>query len=112
MTDSSGFGDDMMLEMFREEAEMQLGELSDGLIALETSDSSDELLERLMRAAHSMKGAARIMGIDPIVKLTHVARRHLCCRSARGIGPESRHYRCPLGNDRFHYGILRGWRRS
>ncbi len=73
MTDSSGFGDDMMLEMFREEAEMQLGELSDGLIALETSDSSDELLERLMRAAHSMKGAARIMGIDPIVKLTHVA---------------------------------------
>ncbi len=73
MTDSSGFGDDMMLEMFREEAEVQLGELSDGLIALETSDSSDELLERLMRAAHSMKGAARIMGIDPIVKLTHVA---------------------------------------
>ncbi len=73
MSDSEDFADDAMLELFREEAETQLGQLSEGLVAIESTADPAPVLEQLMRAAHSMKGAARIMGIDPIVKLTHVA---------------------------------------
>jgi two-component system sensor histidine kinase and response regulator WspE len=68
-----GYGDSTMLELFREEAEAQIAVLSDGLVALESSGDPASLLEQLMRAAHSMKGAARIADIDPVVKLTHVA---------------------------------------
>ncbi|MFM8353871.1 MAG: response regulator, partial [Gammaproteobacteria bacterium] len=35
------------------------------------ADDPKPELESLMRAAHSMKGAARIVGIDPLVKLAH-----------------------------------------
>lgn len=73
MSDSGDFSDDAMLELFREEVETQLGALTDGLVAIESAADPAPVLEQLMRAAHSMKGAARIMCIDPIVKLTHVA---------------------------------------
>ena len=70
---SDDYADQSLLELFREEAETQLGTMSESLVALESADDSASLLEELMRAAHSMKGAARIVGIDPIVKLAHVA---------------------------------------
>jgi len=73
VTGLEGYGDATMLELFREDAETQIAVLSDGLIALESSADSESLLEELMRAAHSMKGAARIAEIDPVVKLTHLA---------------------------------------
>src|SRR5207302_6446280 len=43
-----------------------------GLIAAETIPSDPAQLESLMRAAHSIKGAARIIGIDTAVRLAHV----------------------------------------
>jgi two-component system sensor histidine kinase and response regulator WspE len=66
-------GDDnaWMMELFREEAGTQLAALQDGLMALETTDNRRTVLEDIMRAAHSMKGAARIAGLTPLVKLTH-----------------------------------------
>ena len=70
---SDDYADQSLLDLFREEAETQLGAMSEGLVALESADDKAPLLEELMRAAHSMKGAARIVGIDPIVKLAHVA---------------------------------------
>lgn len=71
MTDD--YADQSLLELFREEAETQLSAMSEGLVALESAGDKAPLLEELMRAAHSMKGAARIVGIDPIVKLAHIA---------------------------------------
>jgi len=70
---SDDYADQSLLDLFREEADTQLGAMSEGLVALESTDDKAALLEELMRAAHSMKGAARIVGIDPIVKLAHVA---------------------------------------
>ena len=67
----SGSDDAWMLELFREEAATQLAALSDGLMALEAATQRRPVLDTLMRAAHSMKGAARIAGLDPLVKLTH-----------------------------------------
>jgi two-component system, chemotaxis family, sensor histidine kinase and response regulator WspE len=68
---SDDLGDLSMLDLFREEAETQLAVLTDGLVALEATAEPRQVLDALMRAAHSMKGAARIVGIDPLVKIAH-----------------------------------------
>ncbi len=64
--------DPSMLDLFRIECEQQGAVLNQGLLDLEQAPTSLERLEPLMRAAHSVKGAARLVGIDLIVKLAHV----------------------------------------
>lgn len=61
-----------MLELFRMEAESQTQKLSDSLLCLENSPDNPELLEELMRAAHSLKGAARMVGLDDSVRIAHL----------------------------------------
>jgi two-component system sensor histidine kinase and response regulator WspE len=58
-----------IVELFRTETEACTGTLSRGLVALDSGASAD--LESLMRAAHSIKGAARIVGIDVAVQIAH-----------------------------------------
>jgi len=60
-----------MMELFRQEAESQKVILTEGLLALERDPTAAAQLEALMRAAHSIKGAARIVGIDVVVGLAH-----------------------------------------
>ncbi len=60
-----------MLELFRVESETQCAALSSGLVELERSAGSPAQLEALMRAAHSLKGAARIVGLEPAVHVAH-----------------------------------------
>ena len=59
-----------LAELFRVEAQAQVAKLTEGLITLEEG-STPEQLEELMRAAHSLKGAARIVGHDAAVLLAH-----------------------------------------
>jgi len=66
--DLSGFS---MLELFRLEAEGQVSVLSSGVLAIEDLDKSPATVEAMMRAAHSLKGAARIVGLDPAVRVAH-----------------------------------------
>ena len=66
--DSSEFS---LNELFRMECESQCRLLTDGLVALEASESGAELLESLMRAAHSLKGAARIVNYSQAVRAAH-----------------------------------------
>ena len=61
-----------MLELFRAEAEGQTQTLSEGLVALETDPNPGALLAEMMRAAHSLKGAARIVGLLPAESVAHV----------------------------------------
>lgn len=63
--------DSSMMELFRAEVETQVQILTDGLVELERGQASSELFEALMRAAHSTKGAARVVGLTPIVQLAH-----------------------------------------
>lgn len=63
--------DDQMMGLFRMEVEEQATLLNDGLLALEAQPTSTQPLEALMRAAHSIKGAARIVGLDAAVGLAH-----------------------------------------
>ncbi|WP_137819481.1 hybrid sensor histidine kinase/response regulator [Pseudomonas sp. 2FG] len=64
--------DASLQELFRLEAEAQTQVLSSGLLALERNPTQAEHLEACMRAAHSLKGAARIVGIDAGVRVAHV----------------------------------------
>ena len=66
--DLSGFS---MFELFKGDAESNLQVLNAGLLALEANPADLSAIEPLMRAAHSIKGAARIIGLDVAVKLAH-----------------------------------------
>ena len=88
---SEDFSNLSMLELFRVETEHQAGVLTEGLLELEkfqvssVESSAGEdagglktenlkvktVLEDLMRAAHSLKGAARIVNLSPAVRLAH-----------------------------------------
>ncbi|MFN6441422.1 MAG: Hpt domain-containing protein [Nostoc sp. DedSLP01] len=61
-----------MMDLFKLEAEVQVNILNNGLLAIENKPQSAQELEALMRAAHSIKGAARIVGLDGVVELAHV----------------------------------------
>ncbi|MFM1805622.1 MAG: Gliding motility regulatory protein [Planctomycetota bacterium] len=67
MSDLGGFS---LHELFRAEAEQHAAALSEGLVALEAS-SDPSAVEPLMRAAHSIKGAARVIGLEIAVGLSH-----------------------------------------
>lgn len=58
-------------ELFQMEAEEQCKVLSDHLLQLEKEPTDQLLLESLMRAAHSLKGAARIINLQQGVDLSH-----------------------------------------
>lgn len=60
-----------MLELFRAEAETQTSLLSSALLELERGEGSAPAFELLMRAAHSLKGAARIVNLPAAVSVAH-----------------------------------------
>lgn len=64
--------DASLLELFKLEAEAQTQVLNSGLLVLERDPRHAGSLEACMRAAHSLKGAARIVGLDAGVKVAHV----------------------------------------
>ncbi|MEH2265984.1 hybrid sensor histidine kinase/response regulator [Nostoc sp.] len=61
-----------LLDLFNMEVKAQVVVLNDCLLALETKPDPQPELAALMRAAHCIKGAARIVQIDPAVNLAHV----------------------------------------
>jgi anti-anti-sigma factor len=61
-----------MLGLFREELEVHLPALDEGLLALEKVPDQPKLFEAMMRAAHSIKGAAKIVGVETAVRVAHV----------------------------------------
>ena len=60
-----------MFELFKDEAKVHTAVLSDGLLAWEANPADFSQVEMLMCAAHSVKGAGRIVNIDPVVELAH-----------------------------------------
>jgi len=60
-----------MLDLFRMEVDSHAQALTAGLLALERDPVAADHLERCMRAAHSLKGAARIVGLRAGVSITH-----------------------------------------
>src|SRR5262249_59113787 len=58
-----------LLELFRAELAEQLAALSRGLLILQQDPSSAQPLEELTAAAHTLRGAARLINLDGAVRL-------------------------------------------
>jgi len=64
--------DPEMFLLFCTELQNSIAVINDNLLKIESDNrQKGELLESMMRAAHSIKGAARMIGIDAAVKLAH-----------------------------------------
>lgn len=63
--------DQSLLELFAREAEPQMALVVQRLLELEQAPDSQPLVDELLRALHSLKGAARVVGLDPIVRVVH-----------------------------------------
>ncbi len=60
-----------MLQLFQDETENQAAAITAALLELERDARATQPLEVLMRAAHSLKGAARIINLEHVVDLAH-----------------------------------------
>jgi two-component system sensor histidine kinase and response regulator WspE len=60
-----------MLDLFRQEVDTQSTLLTGGLLELERGGDATDRLEELMRVAHSLKGAARLVGRATAVRIAH-----------------------------------------
>jgi two-component system sensor histidine kinase and response regulator WspE len=70
--DTQELADNSMLDLFRAEVETHTQTLNEGLLTLEKAPNQLKQIEPLMRAAHSIKGAARIVGVEDGVRISHV----------------------------------------
>lgn len=68
----SGLDGFSMLDLFRSEVATQAARLGEHLLTLEKQPDEGQALEALMRAAHSIKGAARMVNVEPAVRVAHV----------------------------------------
>lgn len=64
--------DPVLLEAFLSELENHRQALNEGLLALEENPAAVDRLEALMRSAHSIKGGARVVGLELAVGLAHI----------------------------------------
>lgn len=72
MSSDGGLEDLPLIDLFRSEVETHVDVLNNALLALEKSPGDTSHLSEMMRAAHSIKGAARVVGVDPAVNVAHV----------------------------------------
>ena len=73
MTATQDWSDLSLISLFRLEVETQVNELNHHLLILEQSGGvNPSSLDVLMRAAHSIKGAARIVQVEAAVRVAHV----------------------------------------
>ena len=67
----SDIGGISLLDLFRAEVEEHTDVLTQALLELERDSGKAQDIDALMRAAHSIKGAARIVQIDVAAELSH-----------------------------------------
>ncbi|MGN7613235.1 hybrid sensor histidine kinase/response regulator [Magnetococcales bacterium HHB-1] len=58
-------------DLFKAESEEHLEKLDNGLLHLEKNPDDAEMLKELFREAHSLKGAARMLGVSDVETLAH-----------------------------------------
>lgn len=72
MTPTQDWSDLSLIGLFRLEVETQMTVITEHLMALENQETPrSNTLDNLMRAAHSIKGAARIVQVESVVKVSH-----------------------------------------
>lgn len=70
----NGWADDPeLVATFRAEVDDRLASLCEGLLRLENAASPKQLVASLFRDAHTVKGSARMLGLDSVVEVAHLA---------------------------------------
>lgn len=69
--DKQSVADRMMMDLFQAELDSQTKILNAGLVNLEIQENPEEIAP-LLRAAHSIKGAARVVHLENVVQLAHL----------------------------------------
>ncbi len=77
--------DPALLLLFLTELETQIAAITNGILALEKQPDNLEALSAMMRAAHSIKGAARAINLDYVVKLAHAVEDYLLLFKMKAI---------------------------
>ncbi|WP_413200989.1 response regulator [Nostoc piscinale] len=83
MSENADLSQLSLFDLFKMEVTTQVVVLNNCLLALETNPDPKSELAALMRAAHCIKGAARIVQLEPAVTLAHVMED---CFSAAQVG--------------------------
>jgi chemotaxis protein histidine kinase CheA len=65
--------DPELIATFRAEVDERLASLCEGLLRLEAHPSPRQLVASLFRDAHTVKGSARMLGLDAVVEVAHRA---------------------------------------
>lgn len=73
---------DNLVPLFIQELERAIPTITHHLIRIEGNMSSQRDLEALMRAAHSIKGSAKVLSLESIISLAHVMEE--CFEKAKG----------------------------
>jgi two-component system chemotaxis sensor kinase CheA len=68
-----GLHDPSLIEEFLVESEEFLQRMDQDMVALEAAPSDAELLNRIFRALHTIKGTSGFLGYEPVVRLSHGA---------------------------------------
>ena len=68
---SSWADDPELVATFRAEVDERLASLCEGLLRLEQHPSPKQLVASLFRDAHTVKGSARMLGLDGVVEVAH-----------------------------------------
>jgi chemotaxis protein histidine kinase CheA len=76
-----------LLATCAEEARERLESLATGLVALESGPASRSVISALFRDAHTLKGSARMLGIQGVVELAHAAEDILSAVRDRRLSP-------------------------
>jgi chemotaxis protein histidine kinase CheA len=71
MSSEADLSDASLIDLFRAEVETHAEVLSSALLALERAPGDTSRINEMMRAAHSIKGASRIVGVDPAGRVAH-----------------------------------------
>ena len=64
-------GFDEIINVFKDEVRGRLKNIEDGLIALQSNPEDQEILDNLQREAHTIKGAARMVGYSRTGEVAH-----------------------------------------
>src|SRR5208337_1212203 len=62
---------DELVKVFMEESEDEIRELESGLIRLEEECEDEDTINRVFRAAHTIKGSAGLVGFENVSNYTH-----------------------------------------
>jgi two-component system chemotaxis sensor kinase CheA len=72
MFDEDGIDRNALMKTFLDETGENLATMEEALVSLETSPGDADILNTIFRGAHTLKGNAATVGVEPVVELAHL----------------------------------------